>query len=212
MTKEYSDKYFAQNIWTEPKFPLLWTQIRVNGTTSMPIDYSSYDIHWGMCIDVFPLVNISIEEIEQLKMQKAIFRAKTLLEKEFSDMVHAKTAGRRQKCINLIPRGIRHLIVRAILKKYARDPEENGLVSPLDELEKTSSYSDVLITEKHCFENEMFSIPRGYNNILTMEYGDYMTPPPEEMRGGHDVTLGNIINDIHKDYKEYQKEIVDKAQ
>lgn len=71
LTKEYSDKYFAQNNWTEPKFPLLWTQIRVNGTTCMPAAYCDHDIHWGMCIDVFA----AIDEEPQLKMKKRTIKS-----------------------------------------------------------------------------------------------------------------------------------------
>ena len=210
--KEYSDKYFAQNIWTEPRFPLLWTQIRVNGTTSMPAAYYDHDIHWGMCIDIFPLVLAATDEEAQLKMKKAILLAKTLLQKEFSEMLHAKTTERRQKLINLIPRGMRHMAVRAILKKYAREPEENGLVSPLQNPNKRYRFSDIMTTEKHVFEGKVFSIPRGYDNVLNVEYRDYMTLPPEEKRGGHDQSLGEIINDIHKDYKEYQAELHRKKQ
>ena len=103
------------------------------------------------------------------------------------------------------------MLARTILMKCAQSPEENGHVSSLEELEKTCSYSDILVTEKHCFENKVFSIPRGYDIFLKMEYGDYMTPPPEEMRGGHDLPLGKIINDICKDYKEYQAEFRGKA-
>lgn len=35
------------------------------------------------------------------------------------------------------------------------------------------------------FENGEFPIPRGYDEILKMGYGDYMTPPPENQRQTH---------------------------
>lgn len=67
---DYSDRYFAQSIWTEERFPLLWMQIRANGTTSLPVDYASYDIYWGMCIDVFALVDAEIDEKKKRKREK----------------------------------------------------------------------------------------------------------------------------------------------
>lgn len=207
LNKEYSEKYFAQNIWTDRKFPLLWTQIRVNGTTSMPVEYCSYDIHWGMCIDVFVLVAAERDEEKRRKRIKTIAFAKSLMAKEYAELVGQKTTGRRQRLINRIPRGVRRLLVDAVLKRTAREPEEGGLVSPLQNPKKVYAYDDILHTEQHAFESKVFSIPRGYDNVLKVEYKDYMTLPPEEKRGGHEQALGEIINDIHKDYQEYREEL-----
>lgn len=38
---------------------------------------------------------------------------------------------------------------------------------------------------EHKFEDGVFYIPRGYDKILKMGYGDYMTPLPEEQRQTH---------------------------
>ena len=35
------------------------------------------------------------------------------------------------------------------------------------------------------FEGEDFYIPAGYHEILSQLYGDYITPPPVEMRVSH---------------------------
>lgn len=40
-------------------------------------------------------------------------------------------------------------------------------------------------TMLHDFEGEHFSIPIGYNEILTSIYGDYMKLPPKEQQEGH---------------------------
>lgn len=206
--REYPEKYFAQNIWTDRKFPLLWTQIRVNGTTSMPVEFCAFDIHWGMCIDVFALVAAERDEEKRRKRIKTIAFAKSLMAKEYAELVGQKTTGRRQRLINRIPRGVRRLLVDAVLKRAAREPEEGGLVSPLQNPKKVYAYGDILHTEQHAFESRMFSIPRGYDNVLKVEYKDYMTLPPEEKRGGHEQALGRIINDVRKDYKEYQDELL----
>ena len=130
LKKEHSDRYFVQNIWTDRKFPLLWTQIRVNGTTSMPLEYAAYDIHWGMCIDVFALVSAESDEKKKRKRQRAIQTVKMLLSKEYTDMTGQKAGDRMQRLVDRIPRGIRRLIAKAIVKAIARDPKENGFVSP----------------------------------------------------------------------------------
>ena len=207
INSEYSDKYFAQNLWTERKYPLIWTQIRVNGTTSMPVEYCAYDIHWGMCIDVFALIAGEIDEKKRRKREKALHCVQSLLEKEYMDMVKQETRSRRQKLINLIPFRIRRLLVDLILKKHVRAPKENGFVSPLENPAHIYAYADVLHTVKHEFEGNMFAIPEGYDRVLKVEYQDYMTPPPEDQRGGHEQDLGKIINDSQRDYKEYQAEL-----
>ena len=46
-------------------------------------------------------------------------------------------------------------------------------------------------------------IPRAYDRILTEVYGDYMTPPPLEERGGHELSVGDTIIDFNKDYTYY---------
>lgn len=52
------------------------------------------------------------------------------------------------------------------------------------------------------FEDEYFNTFDDYDLYLKNVYGDYMTPPPENKRGGHTDELGNIIFDLHKDYSE----------
>lgn len=53
------------------------------------------------------------------------------------------------------------------------------------------------------FEDTVMSIPSGYDRYLKMDFGDYMTLPPEDKRrGGHPAA----ILDLHKSYKEYVKE------
>lgn len=60
------------------------------------------------------------------------------------------------------------------------------------------------------FEDEYFNTFDDYDLYLKNVYGDYMTPPPENKRGGHTDELGNIIFDLHKDYSEYKKEFSEK--
>lgn len=159
LKKEYSEKYYVQNIWTDRRFPLLWTQIRVNGTTSMPIEYSSYDIHWGMCIDVFALVSAEEDEKKRANRIKKIALVKELMAKEFLELTNQRTRSRRQRLINMIPNRLRRFFVFMILRKTARNPQENGLVSPLQNPRKVYSYADILRTDRHVFEGKLFSVP-----------------------------------------------------
>lgn len=54
------------------------------------------------------------------------------------------------------------------------------------------------------FERLPFKTMKEYEEYLTTEYGDYMTPPPEFERGVHDRLFGEVIRDTKKDFKEYK--------
>ena len=42
------------------------------------------------------------------------------------------------------------------------------------------------------FEDEVFAVPSDYHNYLTLNYGDYMAPLPEDEQKGHELKLGEI--------------------
>ncbi len=63
--KVLGDRFFVQNYHTEKQFFEMWTQIRCKGTTSMPVYLKELEINWGICIDIFPIVGTSQNEIER---------------------------------------------------------------------------------------------------------------------------------------------------
>ena len=48
----------------------------------------------------------------------------------------------------------------------------------------------------------MIRVPSGYDRYLTMEFGDYMTLPPEKERANH--SYGTIV-DLDRPYTYYQQ-------
>ena len=50
------------------------------------------------------------------------------------------------------------------------------------------------------FESIHVPVPNGYDDLLTIQYGDYMTPPPVEERGRKN---NQIIFDTERPYTEY---------
>ena len=56
------------------------------------------------------------------------------------------------------------------------------------------------------FEDTTISVPVGYDNYLTMEFGDYMTLPPEDKRNNHMSYDGGGIVDLEKSYKYYAEQ------
>lgn len=68
--RELGEKYFVQNYKTDKNYSEMWTQIRANGTTSMPVKAYKFDIHYGMCMDIFPAVGVSDAPKKEIKTKK----------------------------------------------------------------------------------------------------------------------------------------------
>ena len=56
--KEISSDFFVQTYRSDKNYNLAWTQVRANNTTSLVMKYINWDIHWGMHLDIFPLVGV----------------------------------------------------------------------------------------------------------------------------------------------------------
>lgn len=179
--RELGEKYFVQNYKTDKNYSEMWTQIRANGTTSMPVKAYKFDIHYGMCMDIFPAVGVSDAPKKKLKQKKALSLNRLLLHDAYAKAVNEPMKYNQWAAV-----------------WYSM---EVSVVQPKKILEKFTKIK---------FEDEYFNTFDDYDLYLKNVYGDYMTPPPENKRGGHTDELGNIIFDLHKDYSEYKKELSEK--
>ena len=201
---------FLQTYKTDSKFSASWAQIRANNTTSMPVANYQWDIHWGVCIDIFPLIGL-YENPTLRKLQYKLFGINyTLLSKDYYNSVpHTEyQISKKVKLMYMLPRFIRHTIVALNDLLVDRDffSSREGTVKWWN---LSTKYSPEYYTgsTKVLFEGRLYNAPRNYDGQLTLLYGDYMTLPPESEREGHEMILGDIIKDLNKDYKEYQEEL-----
>lgn len=201
------EKYFVQNWRTEKEYAELWTQVRLNNTTAMPIKYVKWNIHFGIHIDIFPVIGISDNKDEASKQYKYFQMCRSLLATDFLKAIGNKAHG-KQNIVNIIPRFIRRMICGYFEKKLFISPKDTD--NSAEVWSKLITFPSRLFYDltDTLFEDEMFKAMRGYDEYLTIEYGDYMTPPKEENRGGHIATMGEIIRDAQKDYKEYKEELL----
>lgn len=201
------EKYFVQNWRTEKEYAELWTQIRLNNTTAMPIKQAKWNIHFGIHIDILPIIGINDDENRANKQYRYFEICRSLLSTDRLKAVGEEVCG-KQRIINKIPRFIRKMICGFFEKRLFITPKNTRNAAELwSKLKVFPSQLFYDFTEV-MFEKEMFKVMSGYDDYLTREYGDYMTPPDAENRGGHIAQLGEIIRDTKKDYKEYKSEIL----
>lgn len=208
--KEFGDKYFLQNYKTEKSYNELWSKIRANNTTSMPVDQAALNIHWGVCIDVFPIVG-TYENKFLFKLQQRLFGLnKTLLSKDFVEIaVKDYSPSTAAKFLMNLPLTIKHFLCDInnlfLYKSFDKSEKSSILFKKLNPKRRTEFYTETVKLE---FEGKAYNVPYQYDALLTALYGDYMTPPPVSERTGHEQVCGEIIFDLNKDYKEYKKEII----
>lgn len=187
----------------------MWTQIRANGTTSMPIRECKCGIHFGIHIDIFPLVGVSNDPKKRNKQKKALALNRMLLHDTYAKALD-EPISLKLKLIYAIPRDIRRLICRINEHNIMLDPNKFEdcceLWHSMDSVPAQSTSLFHTFSQVK-FEDAYFNTYGDYKAYLSNMYGDYMTPPPKNERDGHADTLGDIIFDLNKDYSEYQKEL-----
>ena len=209
--EKLGDRYFVQNYKTEKNYNEFWTQIRANNTTSMPIKCKDMDIHWGICIDIFPLVGVSKDIVKAEKQRKALSLCRMLISDKYLKAIGEKIT-LKMKIIYLFPRKFRRWLCTINEKRFMLDmeKEENCAFVWYDFFEKYpveifKEYTNIY------FEDAMFKTMSKKDEYLTIAYGDYMIPPPIDKQGGHSDKLGDIIMDINKDYREYKKQLYEET-
>lgn len=204
--KELGEDYFLQTYRSDPCYNEMWAKVRKNGTTSLPVAWKDYNIHFGIGIDIFPLVGIYDNPGLKKLQEKLLGINRAMLSKDFvmATGMNWKT-NTKIKLLFHLPLIIRHSLCD-IFSLFIFKPFKGAhtvsavwchFTSRLD-VNRAYSYSINLQ-----FEHNSFNAPQNYDYILSAHYGDYMTPPPEEERNGHEGTLGSIIYDTKIDYRNY---------
>ena len=146
---------------------------------------SRFDCGIGVYIDVYPIDMLPEDKREQNKLIKKLWNYKIL----WSGAVNTKNIKSKnllrkiysfvftQKVTSYLTR-----LVNKYVSNVSRENKESELCyfgfSAKKKLYNSSDFQPIL----HIFENKEFYIPIGYDNILTVLYGDYMELPKEEER------------------------------
>ncbi len=201
--KELNDKYFLQNYKTDT-IALWFTKIRKNNTTAIQLNHKNKLHHQGIWVDIFPLIGVENDEQWLSEINKKAKRTKKILNKKIGLMEDTEGKIIYEIANKLISLKVCKFFFGLFFKHLFKDPENYSYCFYLWASSKikakfpTEMFSEVCEVE---FEGHMFPAPKDWDGYLTLEYGDYMTPPPPEKRNGGSHTIS--IVDINNNYTKY---------
>lgn len=200
-------KYFFQNYRTDPKSGVRWSRVRINGTTSMDRNLTNFDIHYGVCMDIFVMAGVAESSLGSYIQERASWYLSGLLEKYLSKAAGYEWPRRIGRMNKFLPDKIRLVICRFLERIVLIDTKKRKVCYNTWSINPNGNDAYHIPTEmldpakRGCleFEGKKFFVPDQYDKYLELIYGDWKTLPPPEQRGGH----GDIIVDLENDYKKY---------
>ena len=202
--------FFFQDHHSDPAFSGLFSKVRKDNTTMLSVYERGRAGHHGVWIDIFPIISVygkfdfrvrklGVKICNYIMMDKSHFDGDT-------EWIRSQTNGFMFGIVKLLRksperfrRAVYRLFERVVFMGQKKKTRFKGVVWT----SLTKMYPSELFEgepESLLFEDEQFSAPPGYDEFLTITYGDYMTPPPEDKRnGGH----GEVIIDLENSWEQY---------
>lgn len=200
--QELGEQYFYQDYKTDPDYPYNFAKIRMNGTRFVQSAIDHLNMNHGVYIDIFPLDNARIDVSKEKKDWKRDKLLRIIASVRYMDNKRSgvERSAIQKLLINTVKVFISKEKIHNLIDKHERklnSIESNKVIYRSDE--KWISFEKSDFEEKQLmFEGKMYSVPDGYDKLLTIEYGDYMQLPPENQRiSNHetlDIDFGNYFD------------------
>lgn len=191
---EFRSPYFLQTPHTDPEAGYTHAKIRNSNTTAFNKLWSFRKYNYGMYIDIFPFDHFHMEgvreradEVERLGTQNSLWMKMPSPYKNERDIRRIKDCEVRT--------------VEDVVKTYDRIQEIATMYNdtPGDEvhmivtnIRRFNSYPKSMFTDtvEMPFEQFSFPVPKEWDKICRIKFGDYMQfPPVEERRNKHQHTI-----------------------
>lgn len=187
-------KYFLQR-----PFSIDWSnsfyKVKMNNTTAIEESHLGTRMHQGLFVDVFVARNYPKGRFRQGIYEFLLLCQRGLRRISFRNYGKPKRDGIQS---------LLYSAQRAVIRMMGRICEKDSPYYHLDHgtPDPPILKEDFAECEDRDFEGCRLSLYKGYDHILTENYGDYMTPPPENERvGGHLIAYSRDV-----DYKVWLKE------
>ena len=185
---ELPNRYFVQTNDDDPNFPFGFAKI-IDTKSKFPDNKNKFKT--GFCIDLFPIDNahdnviIHNLNIFMIKVIQGLTKSKIVLDMSTYKSAAIKTA---VKVVSMVGKLFSTRFLMETQKKIAIMNNNKKTFNKccysfpfnyLNRLFPSEIYEDV---EMVVFEEYEFPAPMVWDEVLTILYGDYMTPPPLEER------------------------------
>ncbi|MBK2403373.1 LicD family protein [Erysipelothrix rhusiopathiae] len=212
VAEELNQDFFYQSFKTEKDHYHAFSKIRSNKVELVEKSTDYLNINHGVWIDIFPYDNIPDDlELRNEQKKKVSFYNK-LISLFVYTFVTDEDLGKKRLIkstfyhLNRIFYRVNFLLPtlykkrQVWIEKYNNDKTEyaNMLVFNFNDAIYQATFIRNAILDSvtaGVFENHQFLIPTEYDEILTLNYGDYMQLPPESERvSNHEVVLKDHRN------------------
>lgn len=189
---ELSEAYWLQNYETDPQYWQPFAKVRKKGTLFKEAALENVeDSKCGIWIDIFPLDKAPKNKGFGISVRRYLAETIALsLRKEILKQPMGSFSRRYIPALlfwGIFPVKMRKKIQCKVMKwggkRKAPYYVDLSGTEPLRKLIFPAEWFQS--QEKLHFEDGEYGVPKAYAQFLTQLYGDYMTPPPENKRGGH---------------------------
>ncbi len=191
---QFGDKanFFLQTKQTDPFVSTNIPRLRKNNTTRIPPGCEHIPIHWGLFLDIFLLFNTPKCLITR-GIQILLYKASNIC------CLFAWNHVNASKLLLTIFQFFSQLLFKGVCFISDHSRKSGILYYPDGYPKKRIGKKTVFFPAKPImFEGFNLMGHADPNAYLTWQYGDYMTPPPEDKRGGHWVSIIDLDNDYSK--------------
>lgn len=202
--KEIPEGYFAQSLRTEKNYSNGHFQLRNSNTTCLiSADYSNLKSkkNCGLWVDIFPYDAVSEDEAAYEKESKEIDKLKKICWRKGLKEVNFKNIVK--KCLTACYTKPVEFYIKKI-DELAKNHKESTLVGLQSFMPgyrknvwKKDLFDEVIY---HKFEDIELPIPAHYDEVLRVEFGDYMKIPENKNGSIH----GECYVDFDNSYTKYQ--------
>lgn len=205
LNNECPKDYYYQDKLTDKYYYNYWSKFGLENTTWMPKKRIA-NCKYGICIDVWPLFPASNTPLDHIRVK--IFTRLLLITSSKYYVLNKKNSNFFGKMFHkIMPNKLNDCLYNISFNILSNKKNNNYLVMYDIDNDKYIYFKkeDIEGTRTHIFENKEYYVPNNLEHYLETMYGDYMTPPEEKDRYGHD-TGDNIIYDFEHSYKKYMEE------
>ncbi len=205
--EKLKEGFFLQTPKTDKEYNKSFCKLRMDNTTFIIDDVVDKDIHHGIDIDIQPVYNVPDNKfLRKIQLLNAMIYM--LFEAGEAPKNHGILFSVGSSILLFLCKGkIRESIKNkcyANMAKYENIKTKYkaklfGNITICEHLYRAEFFEKTILMQ---FENDMFTVPIGYDEILTNYYGNYMQLPPKEQQG---VKLEHIIKiDTENSYLNYK--------